>query len=78
MSYTKQTWQTGDIVTAEKMNNIENELSEIANGAFDTSFLSDGADAAMADEKGIAVLCINTAGLAYWIGVSELYELMQS
>ena len=29
MSYTKQTWQTGDIVTAEKLNNIEDGIFDI-------------------------------------------------
>ena len=27
MSYTKTTWQNGDIITAEKLNNIENGIS---------------------------------------------------
>ena len=26
MSYTKTNWQNGDIITAEKMNNIENGI----------------------------------------------------
>ena len=30
MSYTKQTWQTGDIITADKLNHIEDG---IGNGA---------------------------------------------
>ena len=29
MSYTKTTWQTGDTVTAEKLNNIENGIEDI-------------------------------------------------
>lgn len=35
MSYNKTTWKTGDIVTAEKMNNIENGIFNINNGNFD-------------------------------------------
>lgn len=31
MSYTKTTWVTGDIVTAEKLNNLENGLSTVSN-----------------------------------------------
>ena len=30
MSYTKQTWQTGDTITAEKLNHIEDGIDEIA------------------------------------------------
>lgn len=29
MAYEKQTWQTGDIITANKMNYIENGIAEI-------------------------------------------------
>ena len=29
MSYTKQTWETGDIITAEKLNHIENGVQDI-------------------------------------------------
>lgn len=39
MSYTKTTWQTGDTITAEKLNNIENgiEANETAISQIDTS-----------------------------------------
>lgn len=37
MSYTKQTWQTGDIVTAEKLNNIEDYLESVLSSAQEES-----------------------------------------
>ena len=33
MSYTKQTWQNGDIITAEKLNHMEDGISEGGGGA---------------------------------------------
>ena len=30
MSYTKHTWETGEIITADKLNNIENSISKIS------------------------------------------------
>ena len=35
MSYTKTTWQTGDTVTAEKLNNIEGGIENLSYGGFD-------------------------------------------
>ena len=35
MSYEKQTWNTGDIITAEKLNHIENGISESSSGGSD-------------------------------------------
>lgn len=32
MSYEKTEWKTGDIVTAEKLNNIENGINDLSNG----------------------------------------------
>ena len=32
MSYTKQTWQNGDIITAEKLNHIEDGITASSNG----------------------------------------------
>lgn len=32
MAYTKQTWNTGDIITAEKLNHIEDGLEELLGG----------------------------------------------
>ena len=32
MSYNKTTWSNGDIITAEKMNNIENGIKNISGG----------------------------------------------
>ena len=32
MSYTKQTWETGDIITAEKLNHMEDGISEGGGG----------------------------------------------
>ena len=34
MSYTKTTWETGDVITAEKLNNIENELEALDDSVF--------------------------------------------
>ena len=34
MSYTKTTWKTGDVITAEKLNNIENELEALDDRVF--------------------------------------------
>ena len=34
MSYEKTTWETGDIITAEKLNNIENGVESAQGGAF--------------------------------------------
>lgn len=31
MSYTKTTWQAGDVITAAKLNNIEDALEELSN-----------------------------------------------
>ena len=31
MSYTKTTWQNGDIITAEKLNNMENGIANVSN-----------------------------------------------
>ena len=30
MSYTKHTWETGETITADKLNNIENSVSKIS------------------------------------------------
>lgn len=34
MSYIKTTWETGDVITAEKLNNIENELEALDDRVF--------------------------------------------
>ena len=34
MGYIKTTWETGDVITAEKLNNIENELEALDNRVF--------------------------------------------
>lgn len=34
MSYIKTTWKTGDVITAEKLNNIENELEALDDRVF--------------------------------------------
>ena len=42
MSYTKTTWETGDVITAEKLNNIENgiEANETAISQVGTSLMT--------------------------------------
>ena len=32
MSYTKNTWQTGDIVSSEKLNHMEDGIADAQNG----------------------------------------------
>lgn len=41
MAYNKTTWQTGDIITADKLNNIENGISSLSNGSTNTSRVID-------------------------------------
>ena len=41
MSYTKQNWKTGDIISAEKLNHIEGGIEEAAQGGGGTGELSD-------------------------------------
>ena len=36
MSYTKNTWVTGDVITAEKMNHIEAGIESLANSLNET------------------------------------------
>lgn len=43
MSYVKNNWNEGDVITAEKLNNIENGISEISSsGELTTGNLQDG------------------------------------
>ena len=35
MSYEKTVWQSGDVITAEKLNKIEDALAAMLNGATD-------------------------------------------
>lgn len=36
MSYTRNTWVTGDVITAEKMNNIESGIETLFNSLGET------------------------------------------
>ena len=37
MAYEKQTWKTGDVITAEKLNNIESGIKTLSNRGFETA-----------------------------------------
>lgn len=49
MAYTKNTWKTDDIITAEKLNNIENGISSAENTGGSTTYIawSDSYDGAL-------------------------------
>ena len=54
MSYTKNTWANGDVITAEKMNNIENGLEAAAKQVdekLDSSKLPEAINEALAQAK---------------------------
>ena len=42
MSYIKTTWETGDVITAEKLNNIENELEALDDSVFIVNIDAEG------------------------------------
>lgn len=47
MSYIKQTWETGDIITAEKLNNMEDGIAGGAGGVMNVTTTDDGAQLVM-------------------------------
>lgn len=55
MSYEKQTWQTGDVITASKLNHIENGIADSSQieggGSFIFSITPDGEDSYVADKS---------------------------
>lgn len=44
MSYTPQTWVTGDTITAEKLNHMENGISEVAGLEFFNIYYDDSSE----------------------------------
>ena len=48
MAYTKQTWATGDTITAEKLNHMESGIED--NNTFDVKLRQVGADAETTDK----------------------------
>ena len=83
MSYNKTTWQTGDIVTAEKLNNIENGIASGGGGlkiavtydeATDTYSLDKTyAEIKEAINKGIVPVVLQEAGGATDVAYIDLF-----
>lgn len=41
MAYTKTVWENGDVITKEKLNNIENGISSVAPAIFEIQYTND-------------------------------------
>ncbi len=41
MAYTKTVWENGDVITKEKLNNIENGISSVAPAMFEIQYTND-------------------------------------
>lgn len=76
MAYVKTTWETGDVITAAKLNNMEGGIEAASDAAFYVTFTVDGetatADKTMAEieaaiSAGKAVFCKMTG--SQYIGV---------
>ena len=54
MSYTKQTWNTGDVITAQKLNHMENGIASLSGYDF---VLNEGLDGFSADGLSLDEMC---------------------
>lgn len=75
MSYTKHTWSDGELVTAAKMNNIENGIEEAASGGGGSAstVLIDIYDDSTPDHLPSGWMSQNFPGSASSFGISTLY-----
>lgn len=70
MSYTKNTWTNGDVITAAKLNNIEGGIDAAANRFIINVELSNDYDG-VADKSWNEVLVAWNAGQDIWVAFSD-------